>query len=87
MQPWSGVAEAILKPLPADWRHNIQNAFSQLGDALGKLLGAGEGQKVGLICQALQSSSRLPGCLGLRCGYGAVGCRAALSLPGAGVVR
>ncbi|KAI7836022.1 hypothetical protein COHA_010106 [Chlorella ohadii] len=44
--PWSGVAEAILKPLPADWRHNIQNAFSQLGDALGKLLGAGEGQKI-----------------------------------------
>lgn len=46
LQPWSGVAEAILKPLPADWRHNIQQAFSQMGEALGKLLGGGEGQKV-----------------------------------------
>ncbi|PRW20299.1 hypothetical protein C2E21_9144 [Chlorella sorokiniana] len=43
--PWSGVAEAILKPLPADWRHNIQQAFSQMGEALGKLLGSGE-QKI-----------------------------------------
>lgn len=77
-QPWSGVAEAILKPLPADWRHNIQSAFSQMGEALGKLLGGGEqaGQKVGAALQRVSSAPLL--CLGLRCGW--AGLRAGLLL-------
>lgn len=67
-QPWSGVAEAILKPLPADWRHNIQSAFSQMGEALGKLLGGGEqaGQKVGAALQGVSSITPLL-CPGLHC--------------------
>lgn len=43
-QPWSGAVEALLRPLPADWRHNIQSAFSSMGAALGKLMsGVSEG--------------------------------------------
>ena len=49
LQPWSGFAEAVLRPLPADWRYNIEQAFSNIGDALGKLLGGGQqGQRVSL---------------------------------------
>lgn len=40
-QPWSGVAEALLSPLPPDWRNNIEQAFSNIGEALGKMLGGG----------------------------------------------
>lgn len=40
--------DALLSPLPADWRHNIQKAFSDMGEALGKLMGGGQqgGQRV-----------------------------------------
>ncbi|KAI3430995.1 hypothetical protein D9Q98_009397 [Chlorella vulgaris] len=40
--PWSGFAEAVLRPLPPDWRYNIEKAFSDLGEAVGKLLGGGQ---------------------------------------------
>ncbi|KAL4451346.1 hypothetical protein ABPG77_009418 [Micractinium sp. CCAP 211/92] len=45
--PWAGVADALLRPLPPDWQHNIQQAFSQLGDAIGNLFGgaAKQGQR------------------------------------------
>lgn len=42
LQPWSGVGERVLQILPPDWRTNIQQAFSSMGEALGKLMGGGQ---------------------------------------------
>ena len=66
LQPWSRLSEALLKPLPADWRYNIQQAFSQLGDALGKFMGDGQQkQRVGgalrVLLQQIARGSP-PGC-------------------------
>ena len=50
-QPWAALGDALLRPLPADWRFNIQQAFSNLGEAVGKLLGGGQqGQRVSDWC-------------------------------------
>lgn len=37
--------EALLRPLPPDWRHNIQQVFSSIGEALGNLLGGQQGER------------------------------------------
>ena len=56
MQPWSQLTEALLKPLPADWRYNIQQAFSSLGEALGKMMGDGQQkQRVGAVLKPGQA--------------------------------
>ena len=39
LQPWSGLGEALLKPLPPDVRHNIQAAFAAVAEAFGNLFG------------------------------------------------
>lgn len=61
MQPWSQLSEALLKPLPADWRYNIQQAFSSLGEAFGKMMGDGQQkQRVGAVfaCRGGHSAQR-----------------------------
>lgn len=45
-QPWAGLAEAVLRPLPPDWRYSIEKAFSDFGEALGKILGGGQREGV-----------------------------------------
>jgi hypothetical protein len=67
LQPWSRLSEALLKPLPADWRYNIQQAFSQLGDALAKFMGDGQQkQRVGGVLKSAGAADCLRVAAGVR---------------------